>query len=171
MGSFKFINHIVVLTVIIKLLFKLFKKLLEFLFCIKNFKFHLGYFRLVVLFYLGFTDLYFRFVFFKLLLSFLSFGGMPIFNLFNHGFDPSLISGLLEGFLLTNDNRVGLLENDFNFLLVCAREWVLILDVLLVLWMEMKDDLSELSNFLTHLMMDIFRGLGSSCCHCCYFLI
>jgi len=171
MGSFKFVNHIVVFTIIIKLLFELFKTLLEFLFCIKNFKFHLSYFSLVVFFHLSFTNLDFRFVFFKLLLSFLSFRGMPIFNVFNHGFDPSLISGLLKSFLLTGDNRVCLLENDFNFLLVCSRERILILNVLLVFRMEMKDDLSELGNFLTHLVMNVFRGLGSGCCHCCYFLI
>ena len=141
MCFFKFIDYIVVLPIIVQLLLEFFNALFKTLLCVHHLKSHLCDLGLIVFFYLGLSVLNLLFILFELLLGFFFLKTVPIFDLFQHGFEIGRFLGFFKGIFLPRDNRVGFSKNDFYFFFVGAHEGRLVLRVFFVFRVKMKNDL------------------------------
>ena len=122
MSLLEFIDYIVVLPVVIKLLFELLDSLFKLLLGVHDLEAHLGDLVLVVFLDLPLPVLDLGLVLLELLLRFLPLSRVSLLHVPDHSFYVRLFPRLLESVFLSGDDRVGFSENRLDFFFVSTRK-------------------------------------------------
>ena len=128
----KFIDNIVILSVVVELLLELFNPHFKLLLGVHDLHLHLGDLSLVLLLDLSLSVLDLGLILFELLLRLLPLSDVPLLDLLDHGLDVRLLPRLLERVLLPGHHCVGLSQNRLDFFFVGTGQGGLELTILLV---------------------------------------
>lgn len=158
MSLLELLDNVVILSVILHLSLELFQPLLETLFGVHHFQTHVGHLHLILLLYLLLALLHLNLEIFELFLGFFLLLEVSLLHFLYHGLHVLGVPSFFKGILLPAYDAIGLSKYRFDLLLVSAREGVLVLDIFFILRVQVKDHLSQLCDFLRHLVVHVLGG-------------